>query len=129
MIMNEALLIWLYLGLCKIATLYATVFLVVAMVAGVFGSLSYLMPLYEKEKQENLDKMKAVYGAVPVKTLVFLFVICLMVPSKDDIKYIIGGALVVNGAQAAAEIEGVEKLPKNLVNAMNVFLEDIAETE
>jgi hypothetical protein len=48
-------------------------------------------------------------------------------PSKHDLKYIIGGSLVVNGVKAASDIEGVEKLPENLVNAMNIFLEKAVE--
>jgi len=48
-------------------------------------------------------------------------------PSTDDIKLILGGATVLGVGTAAANIEGVEKLPKNLVDAANTFLEGIKE--
>jgi len=42
-------------------------------------------------------------------------------------KQYIGGALAINGIQSASEIEGIQDLPENLVNATNHFLKEIAE--
>jgi len=48
-------------------------------------------------------------------------------PNTDDIKLILGGATVLGIGNAAVQIEGAEKLPKNLVDAANTFLEGIKE--
>ncbi|MCK4609487.1 MAG: hypothetical protein KAT71_08390 [Gammaproteobacteria bacterium] len=47
-------------------------------------------------------------------------VIIVAVPSTDQMKYIIGGSYVTN-------IENIEKLPPNVVDAANKFLEKMNE--
>jgi hypothetical protein len=41
-------------------------------------------------------------------------------PSKDTIKYMIGGTAVM----AAGELEGIERLPQSMVDLANAFLEE-----
>jgi hypothetical protein len=50
-------------------------------------------------------------------------------PTKDDLKWIVGGAIVWNSAEGVANIKGVDKLPENLVGAANYFLESIYKEE
>jgi len=70
------------------------------------------------------DNAKYFKKWLPFKIIIPIIVCLSLVPSKDDMKLIIGGALAINGVQAAANIEGVEQLPENLVGAMNHFLEE-----
>jgi len=51
-----------------------------------------------------------------VAPALLILILGAFIPSKDAMKYIIGGYAVTN-------LEGIEKLPKNLVNAANAFLE------
>ena len=129
--MNEAIMIWLYLslgGVVKLATLaiccalafFCTFALFNALVTSDIGCCSND---YNDRWVNYRLRIKMIWGKMPTKTIILFVIIILAYPSKDDLKYIIGGSLVINGAQAASDIEGVEKLPENLVNAMNVFLE------
>ena len=123
--MNEMILIWVYLSagsLVGVIEAVLVVLLVVSVIAACFTPIIFM----ETDKSVS-ELLNSVYKCIPKKALLLaLFLVCLY-PSKDDLKYIIGGSLVINGVQAASDIEGVEKLPKNLVNAMNVFLEKAVE--
>ena len=44
-------------------------------------------------------------------------IICVVAPDREDMAYMVGGYFVTN-------VEQVEKLPDNLVNAANRYLED-----
>ena len=65
------------------------------------------------------------------KPFIFFMIICVLVsvlvPSKDDLKFIIGGGLAWKGIDAAKDIEGINELPENLVGAVNHFLKEIQE--
>ena len=119
--MNEAIFIWLYLSVGSLVGVIEAV-LVILVVASVVAA--FFTPIICMETDKSVSELlSGVYKYAPKKALLLaLFLVCLY-PSKDDLKYIIGGSLVINGVQAASDIEGVEKLPENLVNAMNVFLE------
>lgn len=54
-----------------------------------------------------------------------LLVLVLLIPDFKDMKMIIGGTLVLESAQGVANLEGVKELPQNLVNAANLFLEQV----
>lgn len=51
---------------------------------------------------------------------VVFIILNLLIPSRDDLKYIIGGAAIVS----LADVKGVEELPENLVKAANEFLKE-----
>lgn len=125
--MNEAILIWVYLSLGSVVEIFKFL-LIVLVVTGVVTACFAPLILDEIDKTFS-ETWDDVYKYIPTKTLIFAILLTVLYPSKEDLKYIIGGSLVINGVQAASEIEGVEKLPKNLVNAMNHFLEDVAEND
>jgi len=127
--MSEAILITFYLGIVNIAEAYSIMFIMFVITGSFVGGMSYILTDSESKREESSGRIKKIYAKIPVKTLLFIFAFCLMIPSKSDFKYIIGGSLVINGSQAVSQIEGADKLPKNLVNAMNVFLEDVADKE
>jgi hypothetical protein len=133
--MSEAILIWIYLSLGNASNL-ATVIICIAtacflgfVIINAIGvaEMSVNEVGYDDRWENYKGMIKSTWAKMPTKTAALLMVVILAYPSKEDLKYIIGGSLVVNGAQAASDIEGVEKLPKNLVNAMNVFLEKAVE--
>ncbi len=130
--MNEAFLIWIYLILGNVLEL-ATVIICIAtgcfLLFVIFGALERIdVSDHNKDKWKNYREMiKSTWAKMPKKTTALFVVIILAYPSREELKYIIGGSLAVNSAMAASDIEGVDKLPKNLVNAMNLFLEKAAE--
>lgn len=120
--MNEAILIWLYLGFGNVLV---TAWVILLSVTGVGAVMSLA---YQAEKcHDDPDFWTFWQKYYPFKTALLVSVLFAFYPSQNDLKYIIGGALVWNGAQAASEIEGVQKLPENLVGAMNHFLEQVQE--
>lgn len=87
----------------------------------VFGVLfvAWIIVSEEKTAMEILRKAKP-YSGYLIAIVAFLII----VPSKQDALYIIGGGVALQGIQN----EEVQELPENLVKAMNVFLEEIGET-
>lgn len=133
--MSEAILIWLYLGLGNLLPNLLLVSLVVAVPFFVILGASAAHSEMGQSTHSGDKSVIALYNKLirlvkpVVVTLVLLLVAVSLYPSKDDLKWIIGGALVWNGASAASNIEGIEKLPKNTVDAMNHFLESIGKAE
>ena len=116
--MNEAIIIWLYLSL---GNLFGGAWL---LFCGGF-SLSVLSLWIESDSFDSDDSFVIFYlkKYYPLKTVIFICLLSIFYPSKDDLKYIIGGAIVWNTIESAKDIEGIDKLPENLVNAANHFLE------
>ena len=117
--MNEAIIIWLYLSLGNLfgGGLLISIGCVTVMVLLVSG-------LYQGEKSsKEPDAIVYIKKYYPFKTVIFICVLTIFYPSKDDLKYIIGGAIVWNTIESAKDIDGIDKLPENLVNAANHFLE------
>ena len=131
--MNEAIIIWLYLSLGKffgvswvLIGIGVTALIIYALITFVEGgsySIERDVWVYDKEKEQ----VKTVFKYVPMKTIFMILLLSFFFPSKSDLKYIIGGAAVWNGVEAAQDIKGVEKLPENIVGAMNHFLEKTQE--
>ena len=127
--MSEAILIWLYLSLGNIfgGEVFGVV-IVFLSVWLVFGSIFML------DKNMELDEVLGAHKKhIPIKSIILLAVLTSIYPTKDDLQYIIGGYLVINSAesvsnihQSIAKIEGAEKLPENIINAMNNFLEGVS---
>ena len=117
--MNEAIIIWLYLSL---GNLFGGEFLL--FISCVTAIALFVLALYQGERSRDEPTagfyIKKYY---PLKTVIFICVLTIFYPSKDDLKYIIGGAIVWNTIESAKDIEGIDKLPENLVNAANHFLE------
>lgn len=55
-------------------------------------------------------------------SFVILSVVCMAMPSKETLAYIVGGYAVTN-------TEEIEKLPSNITKAANKFLEDFYEED
>lgn len=135
--MNEAILIWLYLTGGKIIVFYwvaASLLSILAFVSWISASsdIQIYADSYKydwgKKKVDSANKtLDFIKNRFPYKTLVLIGVLTLFYPTQNDLKYIIGGAVVWNGIEAAADIEGIERLPENLVNAANSFLENVSE--
>ena len=133
-VMNEAIIIWLYLSLGKAFGAVHVYLFLLAVAAGVFMlfvsiNVSDCREYEEKEKARKFrnDSFSLIKKYSFYKLAIFLAVASVFYPSKDDLKYIIGGAVAWNGIEAAKDIKGVEKLPENIVNAMNHFLEKTQE--
>jgi len=119
--MSEAIIIWLYLSLGNLVN----GFIITSIIGGiVLPFIMLIMWAYEED-----EKLKLTWIYAPKKTFLVLLLLYLFYPSKDDLKYIIGGAVAWNGIEAAQDIEGVEKLPENVVGAMNHFLEEFNQQE
>ena len=74
--------------------------------------------VYHLEGSSDKDASKAKYLLHKwCPSMVFICLISTMIPSHDQMKYIVGGYVATN-------IEGVEKLPKNIVEFANKFLEE-----
>jgi len=125
--MSEAIMIWVYLSLGSVVTI-GWMLISLTIISAIFLAI-YFSSDYEyrdripKDWEIAKNRMMVIKKYYPIKSIILITALVILYPSKDDLKYIIGGSLVINGAQAASDIEGVEKLPENLVNAMNVFLE------
>lgn len=139
--MNEAILIWLYLSLGSMVTLFWFMFTFAVIVTVVMGInyTSTLSAYGDSADQEytwavlEIDKVKHYPDLfkkfLPLKTVVFCMLVALMYPSKDDLKYIIGGSVAFNAVQAMGNLKGADKLPQNLIDAANRFLESAKEEE
>lgn len=128
--MFEAFIIWLYLSIgsvLQILNLITTIALVLIGISFIFTFLVSEVGSPDDKNMYNVyQKVKSLFKPVFIS---FLVVVCLkaVYPDKEDLKWIIGGALVWNGVQAASDIEGVRELPQNTVDAMNHFLKSIQE--
>ncbi len=76
----------------------------------VFASLTFIVFL------EGVDEYKKRVLKF-LKISFFVLFIGVLIPTSDSMKYIIGGYVITN-------IEGIEKLPKNLIKYANTILEE-----
>lgn len=120
--MNEAIIIWLYLSLGDAIGIAVTV-AIFATVCALGASLAYELGRFDSDPS-CIPIWRKYF---PFKTFILIAFLYAMYPTTDELKYIIGGAMVWNGVEAAKDIDGVEKLPANVVGAMNHFLEQIQE--
>jgi hypothetical protein len=130
--MNEAILIYLYLVLGSLIE--------VMLFAGVIGSVAWGFlfigsdgDLVFDQTEEGTGEYKMqrglnLFGKLSIIVLITGSLLAVLYPDKDDLKWIIGGAIVWNGAETASQMESVQRLPDNLVNAANHFLESIEDT-
>jgi hypothetical protein len=78
-----------------------------------------VVPLYiGEDKEEKKAILKFLRVLVPLSFV--LSVVSFILPTKDDIPFILGGAIVLS----ASENEEINKLPDNLARAANQFLEE-----
>ena len=125
--MSEAIVLYLYLALGGVVTALMTLAVVVLIVYGaLYIGLALDSNLGRETNREKRPTSEArAFKSVDRyrdKVVVFLVFVALAVsfyPSKEDLKWIVGGALLINGVQ---NIEGIERVPQNTINALNGFL-------
>lgn len=83
----------------------------------------------KKDKHEKLKSamLKTVKSRLFIVSFSVLSIITVFLPSEKDVKTIIAGGLVWKGGSSMVEVEGIDKLPENLVAAMNAFLVGVSE--
>lgn len=116
--MSEFIYIWLYTVVQNLAT-FSFILLLVGATLMMF---LYFFAALENEAEELTATLKP-YKAWVISLFLVAAVSNVLVPSKDDVKMIVGGGL----AWKATQLESVQALPDNLVNALNFFLENIGE--
>ena len=112
-------LLWLILVVVpNVAVLFA-VLLTALCIGGALGGLFILVEqVHEDECWPTVKKWLVVYG----------FVTCLvtvgtvMTPTKSQMVYLVGGYFVTN-------VDGIKKMPPNIVKSANKFLEEHAGDE
>jgi len=72
---------------------------------------------FDEEVNESFSKIKS-----SIKYILLCGFLSVMIPSEKQMMYMIGG-------YAATNVDGIEKLPKNVVSAANKFLEDFTVPE
>lgn len=116
--METALLIYLYFTVGK---LLATSLIASFVIVGCTGFAFIVASECSKE-----DWYKRLFTKITKPALIVGVVTILLngfYPDKGVIKYMIGGTAIV----AASKLEGVEKLPKNIIDLANAFLEETTE--
>jgi len=121
--MLEAFLIYLYLTLGNVVV-WICIFAIAYALVMFFGLFLVYLDKYADDDHKSLYR-KCLY---PKTFLFFLLLVC-MYPSKNDLMFIVGGSVAINGLQSASEIEGIKELPENLVNAANYFLTEVTKEE
>ncbi len=99
--------LYLITMLPKIGTAFNTIGILSIIVFGVWALVVFI------EKIEEYKKVVIKY----LKISFFVLFIGVLIPTSDTLKYIIGGYVITN-------IEGIEKLPKNLIKYANTILEE-----
>lgn len=119
--MNEAILIWLYLSIGNVlAVLGVVAVLSMITVVGVVMGI-----VVEGSDWSDYPAAIKTCRIVTICSAIVLTVACFY-PSKDALKWIIGGAVVWNVVE---NTEGVKELPQNVVDAMKHFLEAIPDKD
>ena len=108
--MELSTLYWVLI-LPKLAQSIAVICIISITVLGVGGMLFAVI------EQEKIGKTVAIWT---FSTCAPLLIITAFIPNEKQMMYLIGGYVATN-------TEGVEKLPKNVVDAANRFLEDYTE--
>ena len=85
----------------------------------------------KKDSHKDLKKgiVKLIKSKLIIAPFIVLSLLSVFVPSKDDVKTIIAGGLAWKAGQSVSEIDGINELPENIINAMNSFLIGIDEGE
>lgn len=125
--MIEAIWIWLYLSLEKVIEAGGILSLILIFIFFLCW-VSYIEER-DKDKKEQGQTSSIRYIKLSSASLVFFIILDAFYPTKEDLAWIIGGAVAWNGATLALESQGAKQLPENVINAMNYFLESIQEEE
>lgn len=91
---------------------------IISAVLGVYGMLSIYDRSLEVESGLLLFRKSLIGGVIAI----FMILIGAIIPSKQDLYFILGGHYVTN-------IEGIDKLPPSIIKATNAFLESLDTTK
>jgi len=110
--MNEALMIYVYITLGNVVELLkvAVTFLVIYITA-------YALTVAAVQECSPWSKIPGLKTSLSILLLSSALIVAY--PSKEDLKYIIGGAALLNIAQT----DEAQQLPKNILDTTNNFLE------
>ena len=112
--MNTSILIYLYIVFGNVVTSLMLALVVGGIILVMYSFVSYM------ENGKNI--FKPYFKQIGWFCGLSILMACLY-PSKDDLKFILGGYVV----SSITEVEGVKELPENIVKAANVFLEGLGE--
>jgi len=107
----------------SISSISTAIFVITTLILAIIGFIIFMEVVVDEREDSNLVKYSKLIMKKVVPVMIISVVAKTVLPSKDDLKYIIGGATIYGITQ----VDGVEKLPKNVVDAMNKFLEDLKE--
>lgn len=95
-----------------------TLALLAAILMFVYGFVVGLIYILDEPDDTQKKGVKLLKKA-PYKTVIALVVLATFMPTKEDAKIIAGVYIASEVASAAASIEGVSEIPKNLVRFIN----------
>lgn len=123
--MSYAVLLYLYTVLTAVSSLafFISLFLIISFfifIMSFVGTIGY--------KDDNLI-VRETFNKFLKKPLKWVLPICiaiiLIVPSKEDMYFILGGSALI----AVGKTEEAKKLPDNVLKAANTFLEKLQENK
>lgn len=118
------ILIWLYLILGKLSGVLIAL-LIIYSILFIIVTINYasIADIYDRESTEFIEAKNAFNKLLNQwKSVTIAILLIITYPSIDNLKLIIGGAVAIEVIQ---NTEGLDKLPQNIVNAVNAFLEGI----
>lgn len=116
--MSTALAIYLYLTLSNLVG--------VALIFSAFGAAIFIaiwIVACDRENGEDVEKWCARHIKKVLATVIILGVLNVMIPSRSDLAWIIGGS----AAYTTLTSDEAARLPDNVLKAANSFLEGVAE--
>lgn len=120
-------LIWLYLVLENIAHLSVLLAIIATSVIGVTGLILGLMYINDELEDKTWDSCKTIASKCKWWYVVVVS-LALLIPTREDLYFILGGTVLYEAAQSVEEGE-FQKLPDNSVKALNRFLEQLSAEE
>lgn len=129
--MSTAFLIWAYLAVGKLNSVLdplAGIGIIAIVIVGIIHivvkfSVDEASPKKFEEAlklMSNFTKSKLLWSIIVLNVL-----LTVTYPSKEDLKWIIGGVVTVGTIKSVSDIKGANELPANIVGAMNRFLEGV----
>ena len=96
----------------------------ICVIGGLVGGVGYFLTMSDEHSSDEEKKIAGLYPKIFPAALVAWFLAAVLsasIPNERQIQYLVGGYFVTN-------IDGIEKLPPNLVKSANRFLENYTET-
>lgn len=117
-------MIWLTVLVVYLWSIIQTLNVTLGVTAIVTGIMTLILTLVWLEQGEN-DKSIGKFLKKVFSVFVISVIANVLIPSQDSFKYIIGAGVIAYTAESISEIEGVDKLPSNVVLLLNNIIEDL----